>query len=174
MVAEVETVQLANTNDTIDVQAVTVGGALLYVATRYMSGKAASSAIAFAPAGGAALPSTKLTTLNATTGSLPAGAITGADVVTLISSNAVPGAQLVRSAAAMLGDIGAGVGAGYSYRLTILNTGAGTLTLTADAGATVTMTGTMTVPQNTTRSFVVVFNTATTATITAVGTGTYS
>lgn len=120
-----------------------------------------------------ALPPAKLTTLNATTGSLPAGAITGAAEVTLISSNAVPGAQLVRTAAQMLADIPNGA-VGMSWYFRIVNTGAGTLTLTTDAGATVTLSGTMTVPVNTTRTFYAVLNTATTATITATGTGTYS
>lgn len=119
------------------------------------------------------LPSTALTTLNATTGSLAAGKITGASNVTMVSSNATPGAQLVRSAANMLADTPNGQ-VGQSWNLRITNTGAGTLTLTADGGTTVTLTGTMTVPQNTFRDFVCTFNTATTATITAVGTGTYS
>lgn len=122
---------------------------------------------------GSALPDTQLATLNATTGSLPVGAITGAGNCTLISSNAVPGAQLVRTAAQMLADTPGGA-IGLSWNIRITNTGAGTLTLTTDAGATVTLVGTMTVPQNTVRTFVGTFNTATTATITATGTGTYS
>ena len=91
----------------------------------------------------------------------------------MISSNATPGAQLVRSAANMLADTPNGQ-VGMSWGLRITNTGAGTLTLTADSGATVTLTGTMTVAQNTFRDFIATINTATTATITSVGTGTYS
>lgn len=112
------------------------------------------------------------TPLNATTGSLPAGAITGAKSVVLLSSNAVPGAQLVRTAAQMLTDI-PGAAAGLTWMLRIINTGAGVFTLTADGGATVTLAGTMTVAQNTFRDFVCVLNTATTATITDAGKGTY-
>lgn len=120
-----------------------------------------------------ARPSTKLGTMNATTGSLAAGAITGADHVTLISSNATPGAQLVRTAAQMLADTPNGK-VGEPWRFRVVNTGAGTFTLTADGGATVTLSGTMTVLQNTWRDFVATLNTPTTATITATGTGTYS
>jgi hypothetical protein len=123
--------------------------------------------------GNGGLPAVALTALNATTGSLAAGKITGASSVVMISSNATPGAQLVRTAAQMLADIPNGQ-IGMSWELRITNTGAGTLTLTADSGATVTLTGTMTVPQNTFRDFICTINTATTATITAVGTGTYS
>lgn len=119
------------------------------------------------------LPNAKLTSINATTGSLAAGAATGARTVYLTSTNAVPGAQLVRTAAQMLADIPNGV-IGTSWTLVITNTGAGTLTLTTDAGATVTMNGTMTVPQNTTRTFYVTILTATTASVTAQDVGTYS
>ncbi len=112
------------------------------------------------------------TTLNATTGSLPAGAITGSGNVVLITTNATPGAQLVRTAAQMLADMPGGY-VGQSWRFRIANSGAGTLTLTADAGATVTLAGTMTVATNTYRDFIGTFTSATTATITAVGSGTY-
>jgi hypothetical protein len=116
----------------------------------------------------------KVTTLNATTGTLPAGAITGSSDVTLISSNATPGAQACRSAAQMLADIG-GVGAPYAYNLRIVNTGANPFTLAADAGATVTLgAGTYTVLLNTFRDFVVSFPTATTCTIATIGIGTWS
>lgn len=115
----------------------------------------------------------KLSTLNATVGTLPAGAITGTANVVLVSSNATPGTQTLRSAAAMLADIG--VQAPFVYNLRIVNTGAGTLTLAADTGATVTLgAGTYTVPTNTFRDFIVSFPTATTATVTTVGVGTWS
>jgi hypothetical protein len=111
------------------------------------------------------------TALNQTTGSLPVGAITGAPDVNLLTTNALPGAQLVRTAAQMLADTPGGQ-VGMSWNLRIVNSGAGTLTLTTDAGATVTMTGTMTVPLNTFRDFVVTINTAITATVQSVGSGT--
>ena len=124
---------------------------------------------------GAARGQAKLNTLNATAGALPAGAVTGSSDVTLVSSNATPGTQTFRSAAAMLADIGGGVVAPYSYNLRIVNTGTGTLTLAADSGATVTLgAGTYTVPTNTFRDFIVAFPTSTTATVTTVGVGTWS
>lgn len=119
------------------------------------------------------LPAAKLSALNATTGSLPVGAITGAGQVTLISSNAAPGAQLVRPASDMLADIPNGQ-VGVSWGLRIVNKGAGTFTLTTDGGATVTLVGTMTIPQNTFRDFVVRIDGANAASITTTGNGTYS
>lgn len=148
-------------------------GTLHVFSSRDLNGNFLGSAAAFEPAGSGSLPNEKTGTLNATTGSLPAGAITGATSVTLISSNATPGAQLVRTAAQMLADTPNGI-VGLTWRFRIINTGAGTLTLTADAGATVTLSGTMTVAQNTWRDFVGTFVTGTTATITQVGTGTNS
>ncbi len=112
----------------------------------------------------------KYGTLNATTGSLPAGAVTGANWVYLLSSNATPGAQLVRTAAQMLADTPNGA-VGMNWTARIINSGAGTLTLTADAGATVTINGTATVPTNTFRDFMFTLNTATTATVQSVGAG---
>lgn len=117
------------------------------------------------------MPATKYGTMNATTGSLAAGALTGAESVYLLSTNATPGAQLVRTAAQMLADLPNGQ-VGQTWTARIINSGAGTLTLTTDAGATVTMTGTMTVLTNTWRDFVLTINTATTATVQSVGTGT--
>jgi len=133
---------------------------------------AAAAAASAVSASVAAQTPAKLSTLNATTGDLPAGAITGADRVTLVSSNATPGAQACRSAAAMIAD--ASVTPPYAYNLRIVNTGAGTFTLAADGGATVTLSGTATVLQNTWRDFIVSFPTGSTCTITTVGTGTYS
>lgn len=120
-------------------------------------------------AGGA--PLFALNTLNQTTGTIPAGIITGAAQVQVQQLNATPGSQTTRTATQLFSDQpGAVVGGAYSF--TITNTGAGTLTLVGGTG--VTLTGTATVPTNTWREFVVVFNTATTATATAVATGTYS
>lgn len=135
------------------------------------SAAGAVSMVGTSVAANGGLPVSKVSTpLNQTTGSLPAGAITGAQNVYITSSNATPGAQLVRTAAQMLADTPNGA-VGMTWNFRILNTGAGTLTLTADGGATVTLSGTMTVAQNTWRDFSAVFNTATTATITSVGAG---
>lgn len=116
---------------------------------------------------------TKLNTLNATTGTLAVGVLTGGDNVTLMTTNATPGNQTLPSAAALLA--AQGVTAPFSYNLRIVNTGAGTLTMLADSGATITLgAGTYTVPTNTFRDFVVAFPTATTGTMTTVGVGTWS
>jgi hypothetical protein len=136
---------------------------------------AAASAVAAAASANAAAASAvvpaKLTTLDATVGALPAGAITGSDRVTLISSNATPGTQTTRTAVAMVAD--ATIVAPYAYNLRIVNTGAGLFTLAAGSGVTLGA-GTNTVAQNTFRDFVVEFPTATTCTITTTGVGTYS
>lgn len=147
------------------------GGTMHVIIAQNQDGSGKSVGVAVVPTNTQAVQLS--TTLNQITGSLPAGAITGADQVYVINTNATPGAQLVRTAAQMLADFpGATVGASWSFR--IINTGAGTLTLTADAGATVTLSGTMTVAQNTWRDFVGTFTTATAATITQVGVGTNS
>lgn len=117
------------------------------------------------------LPVVEYATSAVTTGSLAAGLITGAELNYWLQTGATPGAQLVRTAAQMLADTTNGR-VGQSTLFRIINTGAGTLTLTADAGATVTLTGTMTVAQNTWRDFMLTFNTATTATVQALGAGT--
>lgn len=147
--------------------------------TRYVdvvmspSGQVLGVGSCIAPSTPANIPGTVLNTLNATVGTLAAGKVTGAQDVTLLSSNATPGAQTVRTAAQMFADT-PNAFVGFSWALRITNTGAGTLTLTADAGPTVTLTGTMTVLQNTFRDFVCTFTSATAATITTTGTGTYS
>jgi hypothetical protein len=121
----------------------------------------------------ASLPPAKFTSINVTAGTLAAGVITGAEFVYVLSTNATPGAQTVRTAAQMLADT-PNAQVGMSYSLRIANSGAGTLTLTADGGATVTLTGTMTIPTATFRDFIVTFTAAATATIQTVGDGTYT
>ena len=116
------------------------------------------------------LPGAQTALLNAATGCLPAGAVTGSGFCLLITSNSTPGAQLVRTAAQMLADIPGGI-VGMSWVARIVNSGAGTLTLTTDAGATVTMTGTMTVPTNTFRDFIFTITGAATATVQSAGAG---
>ena len=118
-----------------------------------------------------ALPAAAFSTAALSAGTLAAGAITGANFVVLQNTGATPGAQTVRTAAQMLADI-PGAQAGDCFRFRIVNTGAGTLTLTADAGPTVTLTGTATVAQNVFRDYTLTFNSATTATIQSVGSGT--
>lgn len=117
---------------------------------------------------------TKFTSINvAGPATLSAGDITGTIAfVQLTSTNAAPGTLTTRTAALMIADQGIGL-LTVRYNLRITNTGAGTLTLAAGTG--VTLTGTMTVPVNTTRDFIVTLNgVAVTATIQAIGTGTFS
>ena len=114
------------------------------------------------------LPSAIVTTLNATTGSLPAGAITGGQAVYLVSSNATPGAQLVRTAAQMLADIPNGA-VGMSWKVRIINTGTNAFTLTQDAGNTVTITGDVVILQDSWVDYVVTLTGAATATMQSVG-----
>ena len=116
----------------------------------------------------AVLPNAIVTTLNATTGSLPAGAITGGQEVYLVSSNATPGAQLVRTAAQMLADTPNGA-VGMSWKVRIINTGTNAFTLTQDAGNTVTITGDVVIPQDTWVDYVVTLTGAATATMQSVG-----
>ena len=114
------------------------------------------------------LPNALVTALNATTGSLPVGAITGAKEVYLVSSNATPGAQLVRTAAQMLADTPNGA-VGMSWKVRIINTGAGNFTLTQDAGNTVTITGDVVIPQDSWIDYVVTLTGAAIATMQSVG-----
>jgi len=118
----------------------------------------------------AVVPPHRSSTLNATVGTLPAGALTGARLVILISTNATPGTQTTRTAAEMIADHGAIPGDVWLVK--ICNTGAGTLTLGAGAG--VTITGTATVAQNTYREFKVTVDSAAGMTFLNVGGGTYS
>jgi len=114
------------------------------------------------------LPNSIVTSLNATTGSLPAGAVTGAKEVYLVSTNATPGAQLVRTAAQMLADIPNGA-VGMSWKVRIINLGTNNFTLTADAGTTVTITGDVVIPQDSWVDYVFTITGATTATVVSVG-----
>ena len=114
------------------------------------------------------LPNALVTALNATTGSLPVGAITGAKEVYLVSSNATPGAQLVRTAAQMLADTPNGA-VGMSWKVRIINTGAGNFTLTQDAGNTVTITGDVVILQDSWVDYVVTLTGAAIATMQSVG-----
>jgi hypothetical protein len=114
-----------------------------------------------------------ITTLNATAGPLPIGAINGASRVTLISSNATPGIQTCRSAQAMVAE--GAIVTPHAYTLRIVNTGAGTFTLGPDDFGTVTLgDGTYTVAHNTYRDFVVSFSDGATCVITDIGTGAWS
>lgn len=63
---------------------------------------------------------------------------------------------------------------GDSYMLRIINSSSGAFAWTVTTNTGWTLTGTMTVAQNTFRDFIVRFTSATTATLTTVGVGTYS
>ena len=117
-------------------------------------------------------PSAKFTSINVTVGTLAAGVITGAGVVTVLTTNATPGNQTTRTATQMFNDVG-NVQPGDSYILHICNSGAGTLTMLAGGGVTLG-TGTYTVATNTCRSFVVTYTTAIALSIQTTGVGTWS
>jgi hypothetical protein len=119
------------------------------------------------------LPDAKFTTINVTTGTLAAGNASGARFVNLMSTNATPGSQAMRTPAQILTDTPS-LAIGQSYMLRVLNTGANPFTLATDSGAGFTMTGTMTVALNTWRDFIVTINSATTGTVQQMGTGTSS
>lgn len=120
------------------------------------------------------LTQSQLTSLNQTTGTIPANIITGGDIVVCITSNATPGTQTTRTAAQLYADDPTAY-PGQSYLLRIANSGAGTLTLAGGSG--VTVTGTATVATTTFRDFHVRYGgtaDAPTVTITNIGLGTYT
>lgn len=116
-------------------------------------------------------PPAKYSTASITGVAFAAGQLTGAQFTVFINSNASPGTCTTRTATQMFGDF-TNATATTSYLLRLVQTGAGTMTLGAGTG--VTLTGTMTIAQNTWRDFIVSFTSATTLTITSIGTGTYS
>ena len=71
-----------------------------------------------------ALPAAKFTSLNVTTGTLAAGAASGSAFVSLLSINATPGVQAMRTPAQILADT-PGLVIGQSYVLQIGNQGQG-------------------------------------------------
>lgn len=109
-----------------------------------------------------------------TTGTIPAGAITGGVFVALVSAATTPGTQTTRTAAQLYAD-DATAWPGQVYKLRICQSGAGTMTLAGGTG--VTVVGTATVATTTFRDFVVAYS-GTSAiplvTITNVGLGTYT
>lgn len=123
------------------------------------------------------LAATKVTSLDQTAGVLPQGVSTGARLVVMISSNATPGDQELRTAAQMTDDSN-GAQAGDSYILRIANTGAGTLTLTDAGDASATVVGDATIAQNEWQEYAVVFSADLSGdplvTATYIGSGTYS
>ena len=136
-----------------------------------MTGLGASAAVTMYERGvfyNRSLPEAQSTPLNATTGILPAGAITGANRVFLTSTNATPGAQTTRTAAQMLADIPNGA-VGMTWTVRIGNTGSGTFTLTADA--TVTLTGHAAIVTDTWVDYFCQFTSATAMSMQSVGSG---
>lgn len=110
------------------------------------------------------LPAAKITTGTAAT--FAAGDITGAHWVDYIN-NASNATLTTRTAAQMFGDI-PNCQIGFAYKLAIRNLNATGATLTAADGS-VTLSGTMTIAQNVTRTFEVVFTSASACTITSMG-----
>ena len=109
------------------------------------------------------LPPSKVVTGTAAT--FAAGDITGAYFTNYIN-NASNATITTRTATQMFGDI-PNCQIGHSYQLNIRNLNATGATLTD--GGSVTLSGTMSIAQNVTRSFSVVFTSATALTITSMG-----
>jgi hypothetical protein len=105
---------------------------------------------------------------------LPAGAITGAGEVFLLSTGANGTTLTTRTAALLFADLQLATGLqnviGYSYFLRITNTSAGTTTIGAGTG--VTITGPATIATNTFRDYIVTVNGPTAITLQSVGVGT--
>jgi hypothetical protein len=117
------------------------------------------------------LPGSQFVTSAVSNGTASAGDITGAESNYLTLTAAGANAYTLRTATQVFGDIpNAQVGQAFSVR--IINTGSGTVTVTTAAGWT--LNGTMTIATNSWRDFVLTLNSATTATLQSVGTGTMS
>lgn len=130
-----------------------------------------SGATTLAIAGPDSLPRCQYVVTAAGTSTMVAGDITGAQEAYYAATTQATISLTTRTATQLFNDTpNAVVGDAYYLRITNLNSG----TLTIVAGSGVTLTGTMTLLTNTTRDFVVTFNSATTATIQTTGTGTVS
>jgi hypothetical protein len=140
-----------------------------YLVTYTAAGAVSMVQIATGP--NVVLPASKFTTGALQSATFAAGDLTGANVVHYSNTGTTPAALTVRTAAQMFADI-PNCQIGFTYTLFIRNASgsANTATITADGGATVTLSGTMTIPQNVTRMFNVTFPSATTCTITSMGT----
>lgn len=114
------------------------------------------------------------TSLNQTTGTIPANIINGGEVVVCIQTNSTPGTQTTRTAAQLYADDPvAWIGGGYLLRVAN-NSGSGTMTLAGGTG--VTVTGTATIANGVFRDYLVTYggtDAAPTVTFTNVGSGTY-
>lgn len=169
---QVDTANPTNTDIITILSEAVTGGTIYSTIIRNPAGGFVGIAQSFVSAG-VSLPGTKLTLLNATTGTLAAGVASGAEQTYILSSNATPGSQAMRTPAQILADT-PGLSVGSSYSLRIINSGAGTFTLATDSGTGFTLSGTVTVAQNVWRDYVVTLVTGTTGMITEVGNGTYS
>lgn len=102
-----------------------------------------------------------------------AGHLTGARHVYYECTTDGGVALTTRTATQLYGDLPAGVGfTGFSYDLTIVNRGSGTITITLGSGCSAVGTGELTIATLTTRTYVVTFTSATTATLASVNKGT--
>jgi hypothetical protein len=104
----------------------------------------------------------------------------GAQVETylLLTGTLTAGANLtlptVATLAAQMQQLGVVPATNASFKFRVINASGGAFSWTVVTNTGWTLTGTMTIAQNTWRDFVVTFNSATTATLYSVGTGTYS
>lgn len=99
----------------------------------------------------------------------------GLDIVVLLTGTLSAGANIQLPLAATLAALfPALVGGAQGYNLKIVNASSANFAWTVTTNTGWTLNGTMSAAQNTTRSFIVTFPTATTAALTTTGTGTYS
>ena len=117
---------------------------------------------------------------NSSTGSMTltaANVIGSFDAVFLNLTGALGGganAQLPTVAAVAAATPAGIVAAGQGYTLVIINSSSNNFSWTVTTNTGWTLVNTMTVAQNTTRTFIVNFTSPTAATLTSVGTGSYS
>ncbi|CAB4122737.1 hypothetical protein UFOVP28_37 [uncultured Caudovirales phage] len=121
-------------------------------------------------------------TANTATASAPltAANITGGTSVATVEATLFLSGTLLANAnatlptvAQLLAQLG-GEPAGFSYKLRIVNSGAGAFSWTVLSASGWTLSGTMSIAQNTWRDFYVNFTSTSAATLTSIGTGTYS
>lgn len=116
-----------------------------------------------------------LPTIQYATAALQAAQMTGAQVagareVVFENTGTTPGNLQMPTAANLVAAIPGAV-AGMQYKLKIRNSSSGANTATITTATGITLTGTMTIPQNTTREFIVTLTSLTAVAVRSIGTG---
>lgn len=100
---------------------------------------------------------------------IPAANLAGAKIVAFENTGTTPANLQFDTAANIVAAIpGARVGFGYLLKIRNSSSGANTATITTNTG--ITLTGTMTIPQNTTREFLVTLTSLTAVAVNSLGT----